>query len=211
MWRCAPGRLRLNLHPLRRMPRGLTQEEQALFLAQVADAAPLKAERRADLTPPPPKPALRNRLVVQQAPADHGIQFADRLDDRLDGQSTPVYLHPGVSRQVLRDLKRGRWLIQRDIDLHGYTRDAAREALALFLSRSLAQGLRCVRIVTGQGLRSADQLPVLRVLTRNWLTQCTDVLAYCEATPKDGGAGALIVLLRNRQGVMEHDAVKDPV
>ena len=187
------------------MPAGLTQEEHALFLAQVSDATPLRATPRADLTPKPPKPNVRQRQPAQRALVDATIQLADRLEDRDE----PSYLHPGVSLQVLRDLRRGRWAIQREIDLHGYTRDAAREALAHFLSRSLQQGLRCVRVVTGQGLRSQGQIAVLRVLTRNWLAQCTKVLAYCEAKPADGGAGALMVLLRNQQRSPLHHSIKD--
>ena len=187
------------------MPVGLSQEEQALFLEQVSDAAPLKVELRADLTPKPPRPTVRQRPAVQRIAAHATIQLADRLEDRDE----PTYLHPGVSMQVLRDLRRGRWAIQREIDLHGYTRDTAREALGQFLSRSLQQGFRCVRVVTGQGLRSAGQMAVLRVLTRNWLAQCTEVLAYCDAKPKDGGAGALIVLLRNQHRPLLHHAIKD--
>ncbi|MDO8811603.1 MAG: Smr/MutS family protein, partial [Gallionella sp.] len=33
-------------------------------------------------------------------------------------------------------------------------------------------------------------------LTRHWLAQRPDVLAYCDAPPKDGGSGAVLVLLK---------------
>lgn len=187
------------------MPAKLSPEEQALFLEQVSDAAPLKVAPRADLTPKPPRPVARFQQPELRKPTHALMQLADRLEDNDE----PNYLHPGVSLQVLRDLRRGKWAVQREIDLHGYTRDAAREALTRFLSLSLQQGCRCVRVVTGQGLRSPGQMAILRVLTRNWLAQCADVLAYCEAKPIDGGAGALMLLLRNQRRSQLHDSTKD--
>lgn len=191
------------------MPAKLTEEEQALFLAHVSDADPLKASPRADLTPKPPRPVARQRLLDDQAVLHELIHAPIQLADRLEGGDEPTYLHRGVSMQVLRDLRRGRWVIQNEIDLHGHTRDAAREALSKFLSRCLLQGQRCVRVVTGRGLRSPGQVAVLRTLTRNWLVQRQEVLAYCQAKPVDGGEGALIVLLRNQQRLQHHETTKD--
>ena len=188
-----------------RHPAGLSEEEQALFRQQVADAAPLKIAPRADLSPTPPRPVARQRLRDDAAVLHELIHAPIQLADRLEGGDEPTYLHRGVSMQVLRDLRRGRWVIQDEIDLHGHTRDAARTALAHFLTRCLHQGIRCVRVVTGRGLRSPGQVAVLRVLTRNWLIQRQDVLAYCQAKPVDGGEGALIVLLRNQHRPHTHN------
>jgi len=181
-----------------RHPARISDEEQILFLEQVGDAAPLKVAPRADLSPPLPRPVARQRLR-DEAAVLHDLAHAPiQLADRLEGGDEPTYLHRGISMQVLRDLRRGRWVTQDEIDLHGHTRDAARHALAHFLMRCLHQGIRCVRVVTGRGLRSPGQLAVLRILTRNWLAQRQEVLAYCQAKPVDGGEGALIVLLRNQ-------------
>ena len=187
------------------MPARLTQEEKTLFLEQVSDATPLKARLRADLSPNPPRPTVRHRHPAYQDATHERFQLADRLEDRNELS----YLHPGVSPRVLRDLRRSRWAIQSEIDLHGLTREAAREALVYFLDQSLQQGFRCVRVVTGQGWRSPGKMAILRVLTRNWLVQCPDVLAYCDAKPADGGAGALMVLLRNQRRTSCHHSAKD--
>lgn len=191
------------------MPAKLTEEEQALFLAHVSDANPLKASPRADLAPKPPRPVARQRHLDDQAVLHELIHAPIQLADRLEGGDEPTYLHRGVSMQVLRDLRRGRWVVQNEIDLHGHTRDAAREALSKFLSRCLLQGQRCVRVVTGRGLRSPGQVAVLRTLTRNWLIQRHEVLAYCQAKPVDGGEGALMVLLRNQHRAHPHETTKD--
>ena len=97
---------------------------------------------------------------------------------------------------VLRDLRRGRWVIQAELDLHGLNRDDARQQLADFLVECLHDGRRCIRVIHGKGHGSPQKLSVLRQLVRGWLAQRQEILAYCQARPHDGGEGALIVLLR---------------
>ncbi|NTV11163.1 MAG: DNA mismatch repair protein MutS, partial [Zoogloea sp.] len=83
-----------------------------------------------------------------------------------------------------------------ELDLHGMTRDEARAALARFVATSLQQGLRCIRLIHGKGLGSPGRLPILKHLSRGWLAQRDDILAFCQARPHDGGDGALLILLR---------------
>ena len=96
---------------------------------------------------------------------------------------------------MTRKLRKGHWSIQREIDLHGLRREDAREALAAFIRESHRQGLRCVRVVHGKGLGSEGKAPVLKPKVHSWLIQKNQVLAYVQARPLDGGAGALLVLL----------------
>ena len=118
------------------------------------------------------------------------------LQDRLEGGDEACHLRNGLAITVLRDLRRGRWVIQDEIDLHGLNREQARHLVASFLLTCLHQGKRCLRIVHGKGLGSPQKLSVLRQLLRGWLAQRQEVLAYCQAKPQDGGEGALLVLLR---------------
>ena len=96
-----------------------------------------------------------------------------------------------------RKLRRGGWVIQGELDLHGHTGDEARVALAAFLNRCMLEDRRCVRIIHGKGHGSKNRLPVLKNKVRHWLTQREDVLAFCQARTVDGGAGAVIVLLKS--------------
>jgi DNA-nicking Smr family endonuclease len=118
------------------------------------------------------------------------------LQDRLEGGDEPHHLRPGLAANVLRDLRRGRWVIQAELDLHGLNRDEARHQLATFLAECLHHGQRCVRVIHGKGHGSPQKLSILRQLVRGWLAQRQEILAYCQARPHDGGEGALIVLLR---------------
>jgi DNA-nicking Smr family endonuclease len=53
-----------------------------------------------------------------------------------------------------------------------------------------------VRVVHGKGLGSPGKTPVLKAKVQSWLIQKNQVMAYVQARPVEGGAGALLVLLR---------------
>jgi DNA-nicking Smr family endonuclease len=80
--------------------------------------------------------------------------------------------------------------------LHGFRTEDAREALASFLREAVRQGLRCVRVVHGKGLGSPGKTPVLKGKVHSWLVQKDEVLAFVQARGDEGGAGAVVVLLR---------------
>lgn len=176
---------------------GLTDDDLAAFRAAVADARPLPASDQVQLDGPKPPPRPLQHLVFTQAKLDEIPPTKINLQDRLEGGDEPSYLRTGLALSVLRDLRRGRWVAQDEIDLHGLNRDEARLALAEFIAAALHSGKRCIRVIHGKGLSSPQRTSVLRQLVRGWLMQRIEVLAYCQAKPQDGGEGALITLLRS--------------
>jgi DNA-nicking Smr family endonuclease len=175
--------------------RAPSEEERALFREAVSGATPIVPDKAYHEPPPPP-------AVPQQRWRDEAEALAESLhpapiDLSLEGGDEPAFLRPGLARTVLRDLRRGRWVVQDALDLHGATRDEARLLLAEFLAASLRRGLRCVRVVHGKGLGSPGREPVLKGLVKNWLMQRAEVLAYCQARAAEGGAGALVILLKS--------------
>lgn len=178
-------------------PSAPSAEDTALFREAVADATRIVSDR-VHHQPPPPRPIPRQRRADERAVLEESLHDLPTLDLALEGGDEPNYLREGLPRSVLRDLRRGRWVVQDHLDLHGATRDEARLLLADFLAASLRRGLRCVRVVHGKGLGSPGREPVLKGLVRNWLMQRAEVLAYCQARAAEGGAGALIVLLKGR-------------
>jgi DNA-nicking Smr family endonuclease len=171
-------------------------DDLAAFRAAVADARPLPESGRVHLGGPMPAPRPLQHLADERAALHESLHGHIGLQDRLEGGDEPSYLHSGLALSVLRDLRRGRWVIQDEIDLHGLNREEARRALAAFLAQSLKRGLRCVRVIHGKGLGSPGREAILRRLVRGWLMQKNEVLAYCQAKPQDGGEGAVITLLR---------------
>lgn len=169
------------------------EEDHVLFLRAVAGTVPLGPDRYVHLAPPAPRPRPRPRYADEQDSGPVG------LHDRLEGGEEPTYLRDSMPRTVLRDLRRGRWVVENEIDLHGLNRDQARAALWEFLAQCQNADERCIRIIHGKGTSSPGQVALLKILVRNWLMQRDDVLAYCPARPHDGGDGALVALLRARR------------
>lgn len=172
-------------------------DDLAAFRAAVADAKPLPPSGRVHLGGPMPPPRPLQHLADERAALNESLHGKISLQDRLEGGEEASYLRVGLASSVLRDLRRSRWVVQDEIDLHGLNRDEARLLLAEFLAAGLYHGKRCVRVVHGKGLRSPQKQSILRQLVRGWLMQRDEVLAYCQAKPQDGGEGALIVLLRS--------------
>ena len=168
-----------------------------LFRRAVADAIPLPPSNRADIARPRPKP------VAHQRRADEQQVLVDALSDPWDWEAAVstgeelFFARPGVPTAAVRKLRRGGWVIKGELDLHGHTGEEARVALAGFLNRCMLEDRRCVRIIHGKGLGSKNRLPVLKNKVRHWLMQREDVLAFCQARTVDGGAGAVIVLLKS--------------
>jgi DNA-nicking Smr family endonuclease len=174
----------------------LTENDRSLFRQAVADAKPLphhgKVLQKQDAPPPYP---VQSHLDEHEALRE-SLAAGWTAEDWLDTGDEPNFLRPGLSRQVLRKLRSGTWVIQNQLDLHGLDRHEAREALAHFLASCVNRGVRCVRVIHGKGLGSKNREPVLKTKVKHWLTQREEVLAYCQARPVDGGSGALVVLLK---------------
>jgi DNA-nicking Smr family endonuclease len=170
--------------------------EKRLFELAVGPVKPLTAHRRV-LHPPiavPPEPRQRQLdedAVMREALSDEfDVETLLHTDDQLS------YHRPGLGPDVMRKLREGHWSIQKHIDLHGLRVDEAREALGRFIRESHHLGLRCVRVVHGKGLGSPGRAPVLKGRVLRWLVQKKEVLAFVQARPAEGGAGALVVLLK---------------
>ena len=171
------------------------EAERNLFANAVGPVRPLKAPRRAELRLHAALPVARQRELDEQAVMQEAISDDFDVESLLDTDEALSYRRPGISQEVVRKLRRGHWSLQGQIDLHGLRSDEARAALAQFLREAHKVGWRCVRVVHGKGLGSPGKTPVLKSKTQRWLVQKNEVLAYVQARPSDGGAGALIVLL----------------
>jgi DNA-nicking Smr family endonuclease len=176
-----------------------SQEELNLFRQEVGDAVALPPPNRAAHTRPRIKPVPLQRLKDErQVLIDSLADPWDILDQGETGEEL-FFARPGVPAAALRKLKRGGWVIQAELDLHGLRADEARITLAQFLQACARHDYRCVRIIHGKGLRSRNREPVLKHKLRHWLIQRDDVLAFCQARPVDGGSGAAMVLLKSSQ------------
>ena len=174
----------------------MIENESVLFKNAVKNTRPLENHDTLQRAPQHPKP------IPQQFLRDERQALVDSLSD---GYISPhdvetgeelLYLRDGQSPSVLSKLRRGFWVVQAQIDLHGLISDEARAYVAAFIADCKKNNIRCVRIVHGKGLGSRNREPVLKHKLRNWLMQKDEVIAYAQAKPEDGGSGAVIVLLK---------------
>lgn len=178
--------------------RRKAQAEQQLFTRSVGRVAPLRVTPPVSLAPPPPTPVARQHLADEQAALQEALSDAFDASTLLDTDDALSFRRPGIGRDVTHKLRKGDWAIQRQLDLHSLRTDEARELLAEFISNAQRDGVRCVRVVHGKGLGSPGKTPVLKSKVHSWLIQKKQVLAFVQAKPAEGGAGALLVLLQPR-------------
>ncbi len=173
--------------------------EKELFSRAIGPVKALPAKHgpghRAQLPAAQPAPIpvqqQRDELAVMREAISDGFD----VESLLDTDEALSFRRPGMGPDVVRKLRRGGWSIQRQIDLHGLRREDARDALSAFIREAHKAGLRCVRVVHGKGLGSPGKTPVLKGRVQSWLIQKQEVIAFVQARPAEGGAGALVVLL----------------
>ena len=173
-----------------------TPEELAEFHAAVAGVKPLNVAQRVHFEAPKPAPRPRQRELDEAAAIAESLSADLEIDDLIAIGASDSFMRSGISRKVMRDLRRGRWAIQSHTDLHGLNRYAAHAEVRRFLAQAKLDGHRCVRIVHGRGYGSPGREGVLRQLVKGWLARRQEVLAFCHAPSFDGGEGVLWVLLQ---------------
>jgi DNA-nicking Smr family endonuclease len=181
----------------------LTSEDSDLFRHAVgkvrsiiSDKVLLKPENKPN---PYPVNLSADSDVAAWKPGTAAIEVEKvGLEDSLS------FIAPGLQNNVLKKLRRGYFGLDAEIDLHGLNSNEAKRQLLHFLHSCVEEGYRCVHIVHGKGYRSADNHPVLKNNLNLWLRQHNDVQAFCSASPKYGGTGAVFVLLQLAEKYNHH-------
>ncbi|WP_373981276.1 Smr/MutS family protein [Achromobacter sp. JD417] len=183
-------------------PASPPEDDLAAFKRSMKSVTPIRHAPRVEHKPAPePAPALRRANALGETPnrADAGVSDGGEITHLLSEGGT-AFVRGDVAPDTARNLRRGQWRAGAELDLHGLRVEQARHALLSFLDECQEHGIRCVRIVHGKGYNSEGLEPVLKDKARTWLVQKADVMAFSEAPEREGGAGALLVLLRQSEG-----------
>lgn len=172
------------------------QAERHLFKRAVGAVKPLSHEPRVPLAPAPAKPVALQQQLDNDKVLRESLSDDFDVSTLLDTDDELSFRRPGIGTDVTQKLRKGHWSLQGQIDLHGMRSDEAREALGQFIRDATKRGWRCVRVVHGKGLGSPGKTPVLKGKVLRWLVQKIEVLAFVQAKASEGGAGALVVLLK---------------
>ena len=171
----------------------LTSEDRDLFRHTIGKVRAINSDKVLLNKDNKPKPYPRPGVIDVNG---HLMGSAATDIEKVGLQDALSFIAPGLQNNVLKKLRRGFFGLDAEIDLHGLTSNAAKNHLLNFLHDCVQAGCRCVHIVHGKGYRSTDNHPVLKNNLNVWLRQHKDVQAFCSASPKDGGTGALFVLLQ---------------
>lgn len=177
-----------------RTPPPINDDDSRLFrdaIGRVRLLDPVAAPPAA--APPEPRPRM---LEADEAAVPGELLDMDFDPAVLEVGEELAYVRDGYPPKLLRQLKRGQFSVQDDLDLHQMNAAAAQASIVTFLAEAKQHGLRCIRIVHGKGLRSKATGPVLKGLTDRLLRRRDDVVAFASARPSQGGTGAVIVLLK---------------
>jgi DNA-nicking Smr family endonuclease len=167
---------------------------RAVRSAKPIAAAPRVVHKRTPELADTPMLARRAAAIGEASVrADQGVSDGD-VTHRLSENGT-AFVRPDVAADTARRLRNGHWRLGAELDLHGLRVEQARHAIVTFLGECGEQGIRCVRVVHGKGHGSPDMNPVLKDKVRSWLIQTEAVLAFSDTLEKDGGSGAVVVLL----------------
>tara|TARA_B100000795_G_scaffold204577_1_gene158178 strand:- start:554 stop:1093 length:540 start_codon:yes stop_codon:yes gene_type:complete len=176
----------------------MKDDEENIFREAVKNVKPLKIKSQTIETAskqPKPKPIAKKfledeRKVLLDSLSDDYIYEDVELEGGL------LFLRAGHSPDIIKKLKKGYWVVQGSIDLHGMISQEAKSYIVDYIQNCKKRHIRCIRIIHGKGIGSRNKEPVLRNKVKNWLAQKDEVIAYAQAPKHDGGSGAVIVLLK---------------
>ncbi|OZI61975.1 Smr/MutS family protein [Bordetella genomosp. 11] len=188
--------------PARPAPPSNPEDDLRAFQRAMGAVTPLRADERVVHTQrrdPDDIPTQRRAAALGETArrADAGI--SDGGVAQLLSENGTAYVRADAAPDTARRLRRGEWQAGAELDLHGLRVEQARHAVLSFIDECLEYGIRCVRVVHGKGYGSEGLNPVLKDKARSWLVQKPDVIAFSEAPEREGGSGALLVLLRQQE------------
>ena len=170
-----------------------SSEERDLWIAVTTDVKPLGGRSK-------------EAVCEEHSSNIRGAELKQRknIEQRanLDPNKTPELRHgfaPGLDKRTRARLRRGKVNIEARLDLHGLDKAAASEALHGFLERAYTGGKKTVLVITGKGLRKGGEVGILRQVVPKWLNTGKArhwVHAFDHASPRDGGEGALYIVMR---------------
>ena len=178
-------------------------DEEKLFREAMGGVKPLNSKPRHDQQRSPtaelPGSTLRTRrAAAETGKSSGGAALSEAWIEPIESEQRIEFFRPGLQQTRMRQLRQGQFNVQFQVDLHGYKIDEARDLIAEFIQFARDQHYICVRVVHGKSHRNTDRQTTLKSHVNHWLKQIPEVLAFCSATPAEGGTGSVLVLLKRK-------------
>ena len=151
---------------------------------------------RTNIRKKPDAKTLAKRAAAEGAFETDDAELSDTqaVLNPVASQAALSYRIATLQHKVFEDLKAGnlRWF--EAVDLHGCTVEEARSAVLQIIQIAKDENQNVIKIVHGKGPDA-----ILKTYVNGWLRQHRDVLAFVSAPEKQGGTGAVLVLLKRAE------------
>ena len=131
----------------------------------------------------------QSAIKTQREAVDAGFYFSDEFVPLLNEDGPTRYARDDVSHYEVKRLRRGVYVPDVYLDMHGMTQKEAKRELGAMLAYCIKENVPCACVQHGIGKHILKQKVPL------WLAQHPDVMAFHQAPLEFGGDGALLVLL----------------
>jgi DNA-nicking Smr family endonuclease len=170
-----------------------SSEDSDLFRATIGEVNTIKSDKQLLASTSKPKPYPKTQTDTNNTTFP---QSQNNDIEKLYQEDSLSFISAGLQKNVLKKLRKGFFGLDASIDLHGLTSQQANIQLSGFIQHSIENSYRCVHIIHGKGYRSPNMHPVLKNDINIWLRQHQAVQAFCSTPQKEGGTGAVFVLLK---------------
>jgi DNA-nicking Smr family endonuclease len=139
--------------------------------------------------------AINNNVIKNNTPLHNNTSISNN-DFVLEKNKSL-----GINNSLNKKLETGKLYIDGKLDLHNLTIDNAYNRTFNFIENAFLNKLKCLLIITGKGLHSPTNNTIKNNLTQ-WFKQpffANKIIKYTDATKKDGGSGAIYVLLKTNK------------
>lgn len=171
------------------MSKKISDNERQLFRKMLTDVQPLTTSR---VNLERAKPSAKRLVQPDFIKADLA-KVASVTPAKVAAESVIAFKRKGLSHVLLQRLKQGELPCEASIDLHGFNQCQAEFELAIFIRDCYEQGMRCVKVIHGKGKPAA----LLKNIVNIRLREYDIVEAFYSAPIRQGGTGAVLVLLRS--------------
>lgn len=184
-------------------PKTVEQEQEddfALFQKQMQgvqkmDAGNIAKMDKASRKKPDAQTLAKRAAAIGPMETDDALlSDTQAMLNPVASQAALSYRIATLQHKVFEDLKAGnlRWF--EAVDLHGCTVEEARSAVLQIIQMAKDANQNVLKIVHGKGPEA-----ILKTYVNSWLRQHRDVLAFVSAPEKQGGTGAVLVLLKRAE------------
>ncbi len=131
----------------------------------------------------------KEAIRIKREASDNEFFFSDEFIPHLDQDGPTRYARSDVSKFEVKRLRRGVYVPDVYLDMHGMTQQEAKRELGAMIAHCIKENVHCACVMHGIGKHILKQkVPI-------WLAQHPDVMAFHQAPLEFGGNGALLILL----------------